>query len=73
MYDFEPLIFKANDIPKKFRMEKIFLNQYLINGELKEWNGKFQKVLSPIYIDDNSGIRPKEIGENTLCLAKTLP
>lgn len=40
-----------NSVPKEFQVE-FPLNQksYLINGEIQEWQGDFEKVYSPIYI-----------------------
>jgi glyceraldehyde-3-phosphate dehydrogenase (NADP+) len=29
---------------------------YLVNGELKQWNGMVEDVLSPIYISNNNGV-----------------
>ncbi len=34
---------------------------YLINGELLEWNGPFEEVVSPIYFNDNQSL-PNVIG-----------
>lgn len=46
---------KINEIPEKFRLDKI-VNQtkILINGEFIEWKGPFQDVFSPIYIQSES-------------------
>ena len=39
------------NIPEQFKLaETIDQREYLINGELKTWNGKLSPVLSPVYI-----------------------
>jgi len=66
-----------DQIPERFRLnEPVFQSDYLINGELLSWNGPYQKVFSPVCIQDNSGnISPYLIGEyplmttNESCLA----
>lgn len=46
---------EIKDIPKDFCPEfPIVQSEYLINGEIKTWNGEMEKVFSPIYIKDNN-------------------
>ncbi len=48
---------QESDIPKEFQItEPIHIRQYLIGGELHQWTGDVQEVLSPIYI--NNGNKP---------------
>jgi glyceraldehyde-3-phosphate dehydrogenase (NADP+) len=66
MYDFESLVPYEDNIPQKFKIEEILLNQYLIGGEIKEHKGEMQKVISPINVRSKGNIYPKEIGEYPL-------
>lgn len=50
-------------IPGKFLLKKqVIYNQYLINGELKEWSGKMCDVISPVRLKNSNGIFQKVIG-----------
>lgn len=43
-----------NEIPSKFRLsDRIHQKEFLINGELREWSGPVQEVLSPVCIKTN--------------------
>ena len=46
---------KINDIPEPFRPQKNNFNQYLVDGELKIWNGKMADVYSTIRTENESG------------------
>lgn len=63
-----PSLFPDEDmVPKKYRIgSPLEQRQYLCDGELKEWTGPQQDVLSPICetIDDN--VRQKRIGSYPL-------
>ncbi|MCE9598726.1 MAG: NADP-dependent glyceraldehyde-3-phosphate dehydrogenase [Spirochaetia bacterium] len=37
-------------------------NEYLINGELRQWSGPFQEIVSPICVKGDSGYAPWIIG-----------
>lgn len=44
-----------NDIPKKFKLDfPIKQSAYLLDGEIEQWNGKYRKVYSPVFINNNS-------------------
>lgn len=47
---------KAGDIPKEYQLPE-FLEQkeYLINGELREWDGPLNDVLSPVCLKNEEG------------------
>jgi len=52
-----------SDIPKElFLAEQLEQKDYLVNGELKQWSGAVQEVFSPVYIQDNSGLKRKRLG-----------
>jgi len=61
-------IFPAiKDIPLSFRInERIEQREYLLNGELKIWNGPVQKVLSPVCISSRGQIQQTVIGSYPL-------
>jgi len=43
-----------NNIPEEFRLsDEIIQNEYLINGEIRKWEGAKQDVLSPICLNEN--------------------
>jgi len=45
---------KKNNIPEKYRLPMpIEQTAYLINGNILEWKGAFQKVYSPVFTEDN--------------------
>ena len=46
---------KLNDIPEAFRPQLTNFNQYLIDGELKTWNGKMAEVYSTIRTENTNG------------------
>ena len=46
-----------NDIPKEYQIPiPLDQKQFLINGELHWWNGAFEKVYSPIYLQTETGL-----------------
>jgi acyl-CoA reductase-like NAD-dependent aldehyde dehydrogenase len=61
--DLENLFPKATDIPKEFDLtQPIEQREYLVNGEMRKWNGKTQDVWSPIYVQSAKGFEQKRIG-----------
>lgn len=53
----------ANDIPEKFRLlSPINQREYLINGELRHWDGDVEAVQSPVHIQINGDQMPVTIG-----------
>ena len=54
-------------IPKRYRLkEYIIQKEYLSGGELKIWNGPFQKVCSPVALRHDSDFSSRVIGEYPL-------
>lgn len=49
------LIFPAiNKIPEKYRINfPIKQREYLLNGNIENWDGEFRDVFSPVYIEDS--------------------
>lgn len=46
------------------------IHQYLINGQLRNWEGHMQKVLSPVWLKTSSKVEPKYIGSYPLLTQK---
>jgi glyceraldehyde-3-phosphate dehydrogenase (NADP+) len=58
-------------IPEQFRIqEPIEQREYLINGEMKKWEGNLNPVLSPVFIKDGSAYKQKVIGSTPLLTSK---
>ncbi len=54
---------QESDIPEAFRLPKpIIQREYLIDGELRYWDGALEEARSPIYIQTEAGLVPKVIG-----------
>ncbi|MFA5906282.1 MAG: aldehyde dehydrogenase family protein, partial [Desulfobacula sp.] len=58
---------QAADIPKMLLNDIPFIQRgYLVNGEIKVWDGPRQEVLSPVRVSDDTGLKPFNIGEYPL-------
>lgn len=56
-------IFKSeNEIPEEFKVPIIHQREYLLNGELVQWNGDITEVYSPICIPTENGLERKLLG-----------
>jgi glyceraldehyde-3-phosphate dehydrogenase (NADP+) len=63
----EDLFPDISDIPDRFRMNNpVMQREYLINGELRLWDGEMQEIRSPIYVKTVSGIVQPVIGSYPL-------
>lgn len=62
------LVFPAeNDLPAEIKInEPISQTEYLVNGELRYWDGPFQEVFSPICVQTSTGLVNKKIGSYPL-------
>lgn len=59
------------DIPESYQIKQaIEQKSYLINGEMRAWNGAFQDVYSPIYIQNEGELKPQRLGSFPLLDAK---
>jgi glyceraldehyde-3-phosphate dehydrogenase (NADP+) len=62
-----------DEIPAEFQIrEPVCQSEFLINGELREWNGPTQEVFSPVYIKTNSGLTRKYLGSYPLLSGETI-
>jgi glyceraldehyde-3-phosphate dehydrogenase (NADP+) len=72
MSDFLANIFRPEDsIPEHFKISQpIQQREYLINGELKIWDGNLNPVLSPVFIKEGDKVVQKNIGSTPLLTTK---
>jgi len=49
-------------IPENAAIDILEQKVFLSGGELKQWNGPFSKVVSPIYVNSNGETAPKYLG-----------
>ncbi|OYU78965.1 MAG: NADP-dependent glyceraldehyde-3-phosphate dehydrogenase [Flavobacterium sp. BFFFF1] len=63
------LFVSEDSIPEAFRISEIHQREYLVNGEMKPWNGNVHQVFSPIYIRKQEGLKQKLIGSYPLATA----
>ncbi len=55
MKDFESIFPKIDDVPTEFRCKfPIIQNEYLLNGEIKKWDGKSSQVFSPVFLKEGT-------------------
>lgn len=60
----ESLFPTADQIPAAFQLQApIHQREYLINGELRFWEGDVETVISPIYLQTDSGLKPAIVGD----------
>jgi len=57
---------EEKDIPEKYHISPIVQREYLVNGQIKQWNGPTQEVLSPICMREGDIVYQKVIGEYPL-------
>lgn len=56
-------IFKSeNEIPEEYKVPIIHQREYLLNGELIQWNGDITEIYSPICIPTENGLERKLLG-----------
>lgn len=58
-------------IPESFRIHQpIEQREYLINGEMKRWEGNLNPVLSPVFTKEGTSYKQKTIGSTPLLTSK---
>ncbi len=60
----------ANAIPKEYALEPLEQRRYLVNGELREWQGETQEILSPVCLRTGNETERRAIGSSPLCTEK---
>lgn len=54
---------EEKDIPRQFKLTaEVIQKEYLVNGELRSWDGPMHQALSPICIRDSSTVQQKPLG-----------
>ncbi len=62
---------EENSVPAEFQLKApIHQRSYLINGELRHWDGPTQESFSSIYLKTSAGLAPKLIGSFPLLTEK---
>ena len=51
----------ASQIPAEYRIEPIHQREYLLNGEMRPWNGKVSDVYSPVCLPDADGVLQRQL------------
>jgi glyceraldehyde-3-phosphate dehydrogenase (NADP+) len=60
----ESLFPREGEIPANDRIASLIRQDcYLVNGEMRRWNGPMREVLSPVWVKNGSGPARKVIGE----------
>ncbi len=60
-----------NEIPGAFKIHAaVEQREYLINGELRIWDGKLNEVLSPVFIKEGEKFTQKVLGQTPLLTTK---
>lgn len=63
----ESLFPEEGQIPEPYRIDTpIRQDHYLVDGELRRWDGPLQEVLSPIRVRINGELVPRRVGESPL-------
>jgi glyceraldehyde-3-phosphate dehydrogenase (NADP+) len=58
-------------IPQEFDLETLVnQSEYLVNGELRYWNGPMQQVISPVCVKTSAGLSQKALGSYPLLTEK---
>ncbi len=61
---------EAKAIPKEYAVEPLDQQHYLVNGELREWKGETQTILSPVCLAAGIETAQRAIGTSPLCTEK---
>lgn len=49
-------------IPEEYNLPEMHQREYLLNGELVQWDGEIAEVLSPVCIEENGELKRKLVG-----------
>jgi len=60
------LFVDENQISAEYRIEELHQREYLVNGEMRSWDGEVSEVYSPICIPGPDGLQRKLIGSYPL-------
>ena len=60
--NFNHLFKSENEIPEEYKVPILHQREYLLNGELVQWNGETTEIYSPICIPTENGLERKLLG-----------
>ncbi|MBD0258034.1 MAG: aldehyde dehydrogenase family protein, partial [Cytophagales bacterium] len=61
---------EAGQIPEEFRLKQaIHQREYLVDGQMRQWDGATHEVLSPIYVREDGELKRQVIGSYPLTTA----
>jgi len=60
--NFNNLFKSENEIPEEYKVPIIHQREYLLNGELVQWNGDVTEIYSPVCIPTKNGLERKLLG-----------
>jgi len=61
-HTFGQIFTDESQIPEQYRLPEIHQKEYLLNGEIVQWDGPVAEVLSPVYVKTNEGFKRKLVG-----------
>lgn len=59
-----------SSVPAAVQVRTVEQREYLINGNLKIWNGQLNPVMSPLFLKTKEGLKQKLIGKTPLLTAE---
>jgi glyceraldehyde-3-phosphate dehydrogenase (NADP+) len=63
----ESLFPREEEIPQKYRIDSpVCQNYYLVNGDLRSWDGPLQEVLSPVWVKNGTSFNRTLVGHYPL-------
>ena len=67
----EKIFVTEEEVPEQFRLpSEINQREYLVNGEIRKWDGKVHEVYSPVCFKTAEGLKRKLIGVYPICTEK---
>src|SRR6267154_2991042 len=71
MTDLSKLFPEESSIPESVRLPGVIeQREYLINGELHQWQGSLSPVASPVFVKEGNGYKQKIIGSTPMLTSK---
>ena len=53
---------QESEIPAAYQIQLLHQREYLINGEMRQWDGTTTEVISPVYTQSETGLKRYVIG-----------
>jgi len=66
MLDIISLFPEKQDIPEKFSISEVTQNRYLVNGQIRTWNGPLEEVYSPVCVREKNSLSRVLLGHHPL-------